>query len=95
MEGVRKDLVGRVDQLAAQLAGLQSTWQERATIAETEARQLRLDLDAQGRLQQALQKQLDEERKAREELARQVSKLVNALPSEQVWPSNISICPPI
>ena len=42
------------------MAGDESTWQERATIAE----------------QQALQQQLDEERKAREELARQVGKLL-------------------
>jgi hypothetical protein len=37
--------------------------------AEQEARQLRRDLDAQGRLQQTLQQQLDEEHKAREKLA--------------------------
>ena len=70
------ELSTRIDQLATQLAGEESTWQERATTAEQEARQLRHDLDAQGRSQQALQEQLDEERKAREELAGQVSKLL-------------------
>ena len=70
------ELSTQVGQLTKQLARLESTWQERATTAEHEARQLRRDLDAQGRLQQALQKQLDEERKAREELARQVGKLL-------------------
>jgi len=68
--------VGRVGQLEAGLTGLQSTWQERATTAETEARQLRRDLDAQSRGQQALQQQLAEERKAREELARRVERLL-------------------
>jgi len=67
---------GRVGQLETQLTGLRSTWQERAMTAEQEARQLRRDLDAQIRGQQALRKQLDEERKAREELARQVGKLL-------------------
>ena len=62
-------LLTQIGQLATQLAGEESTWQERAIAAEQEARQLRRDLDAQGRLQQALQKQLNEERKAREELA--------------------------
>jgi hypothetical protein len=47
---------------------MQSTWQEQATTAEQEARQFRRDLDAQGCLRQALQKQFEEE------LARQVSK---------------------
>ena len=61
---------------ATQAAGLQSTWQEQVTAAEQEARQLRRDLDAQGRLQQTLQKQLDEECKAREELTLQVDKLL-------------------
>ena len=70
------ELSTRIDQLAAQVAREESIWQERATTAETEARQFRRDLDAQGRFQQALQEQLDEERKAREELARQVSKLL-------------------
>jgi len=70
------ELSTRIGQLATQLAGEESTWQERATIAEQEARQLRHDLDAQGRLQQALQQQLDEERKSREALARQVDKLL-------------------
>ncbi len=70
------ELSTRIDQLATQLAGLESTWQERAAAAEQEARQLRRDLDAQGRLQQALQEQLDEERKAREALARQVERLL-------------------
>ncbi len=56
--------------------GHQSTWQERAQASEQEARQLRRDLAAQERFQQALQQQLDEERKAREELARQVSQLL-------------------
>lgn len=66
----------RVGQLETGLTGLQSTWQERATTAEHEARQLRHDLDDQSRGQQALQKQLNEERQAREELARQVGKLL-------------------
>ena len=70
------ELSTRIDQLATQLAGLESTWQERAQASEQEARQLRRDLDAQGRLQQALQEQLDEERKAREALARQVERLL-------------------
>jgi hypothetical protein len=74
--------VEHVGQLETGLAGLQSTWQERATTAEQEARQLRRDLDAQSRGQQALQKQLDEERKAREELARQVSKLLKPSPQK-------------
>jgi len=74
--------VGRVGQLATQLTGLQSTWQERAMTAEQEARQLRRDLDAQGRLQQALQQQFDEERKAREELAQQVSQLLKPSPQK-------------
>jgi DNA repair exonuclease SbcCD ATPase subunit len=63
----------RVGQLATQVAGLESTWQERAQASEQEALQLRRDLAAQERFQQALQQQLAEERKAREELARQVS----------------------
>jgi len=78
-EQVRRDVAGldeRVGRLATQLTGLQATWQERATTAETEARQLRRDLDAQSRGQQALQRQLDEERKAREELARRVERLL-------------------
>ena len=75
------ELSTRIDQLATQLAGEESTWQERATIAEQEARQLRRDLDAQGRFQKALQQQLDEERKAREALARQVDKSLK--PSQQ------------
>jgi DNA repair exonuclease SbcCD ATPase subunit len=74
--------VGRVGQLATQLTGLQSTWQERAMTAEQEARQLRRDLDAQGRLQQALQQQFDEERKAREELAQQVSQRLPPSPQK-------------
>ncbi len=73
---------GRVGQLEAGLAGLQSTWRERATTAEAEARQLRRDLDAQGHLQQALQEQLAEERKAREALARQVSQLLKSSPQK-------------
>ncbi len=72
------ELSTRIGQLATQVAGEESTWQERAQASEQEARQLRRDLDAQGRLQQALQKQLDEERKAREELARQVDKLLKS-----------------
>ncbi len=75
------ELSTRIGQLATQLAGEESTWQERAQASEQEARQLRRDLDAQGRLQQALQKQLDEERKAREALAQQVSQLLE--PSSQ------------
>ncbi len=70
------ELSTQIGQLIKQLAGLQSTWQERATTAENEARQLRRDLDAQSRGQQALQKQLDEERRAREELARRVERLL-------------------
>jgi chromosome segregation ATPase len=70
------ELSTRIDQLATQLAGQESTWQERETAAEQGARQLRRDLDAQGHSQQALQKQFDEERKAREELARQVERLL-------------------
>lgn len=58
------ELSTRIDQLAMQLAKKESTWQERATIAEQEARQLRRDLD--------------EERKAREALARQVDKLLKS-----------------
>jgi chromosome segregation ATPase len=69
MGQLETELLSQVGKLAAQVAGLQSTWQERVTAAEQEARQLRSDLDAQGRLQQTLQKQLDEERRAREELA--------------------------
>jgi chromosome segregation ATPase len=68
------ELLTQLGQLATQLAGIEFTWQERATAAEQEARQLRRDLDAQGHLQRALQQQLDEERKAREALARQVDK---------------------
>jgi hypothetical protein len=59
-----------------QLAELQSIWQERATTVEHEARQLRRNLDAMSSSQHALQKQLDEERQAREELALQVGKLL-------------------
>jgi chromosome segregation ATPase len=70
------ELSTQIGQLIKQLAGLQSTWQEQATTAENEARQLRRDLDAQSRGQQALQKQLDEERRAREELARRVERLL-------------------
>ena len=70
------ELLTQIDQLATQLTGMQSTWQEKLAAAEQEAHQLRRDLDAQGRLQQALQKQLDEERKAREALAKQVEKLL-------------------
>jgi chromosome segregation ATPase len=70
------ELFTQIGQLATQLAGLQSTWQGRAIAAEQEARQLHRDLDAQGSFQQALQQQLDEERKAREELARRVERLL-------------------
>lgn len=63
-------------QLATQLAALESTWQERAETAEQEVRQLRRDLDAQGHGQQTLQQQLDQERQAREALARQVDLLL-------------------
>ncbi len=66
----------QLGQLTKQVAELQSSWQEQATAAEQEARQLRRNLDAQSHGQQTLQKQLGEERKAREELARQVSKLL-------------------
>ncbi len=74
--------VGRVGQLETGLTGLQSTWQERATTAEQEARQLRRDLDAQGRLLQTLQQRLDEEHKAREELAQQVSQRLPPSPQK-------------
>jgi chromosome segregation ATPase len=76
------ELSTRIDQLATQLAGEESTWQERAQASEQEARQLRCDLDAQGRSQRALQEQFDEERKAREELARQVERLVQQTKEE-------------
>jgi hypothetical protein len=84
-EQVRKDVMGldeRVGRLATQLAGLQTIWQERAMTAEHEARQLRRDLDAQGHRQQALQQQLDEERRAREELARQVGQRLPPSPQK-------------
>jgi hypothetical protein len=77
------ELSTRIDQLATQVAGEESTWQERATTAEQEARQLRRDLDAQGRFQQALQQQLDEERKAREVLAQQGGKLLQQPKAEK------------
>jgi chromosome segregation ATPase len=70
------ELLTQIGQLATQVAGQEFTWQERASEALQEARQVRRDLDAQGRLQQTLQQQLDEERKAREALARQVDKLL-------------------
>lgn len=74
------ELLAQVSQLAkqltTQLAGLESTWQELAETAEQEVRQLRRDLETQGRLQQTLQQQLDEERQAREALTRQVDKLL-------------------
>jgi len=70
------ELLARIGQLATQLAGLESPWQERAQASEQEVHQLRRDLDAQGHLQQTLQQQLDEERKAREELAQQVGELL-------------------
>jgi DNA repair exonuclease SbcCD ATPase subunit len=70
------ELRTQIDQLAAQVTGLQSTWWERAQASEQDTRQLRHDLDAQGRLHQTLQKQLDEEHKAREALAQQVSQLL-------------------
>ena len=66
----------RTGQLEASIGQLEATWQQRATAAEKDARQLRLDLDSQAKTQQALQKQLDEERKARETLAKQVEKLL-------------------
>jgi DNA repair exonuclease SbcCD ATPase subunit len=80
-EEIQKQMA-RVGQLETGLTGLQSTWQERATTAEAEARQLRRDLDAQGQLQQTLQQQLTEERKAREELAQQVSQLLKPSPQK-------------
>ena len=70
------EYVSQVGQLTAQLAGEESTWQERARASEQEARQLRHDLAAQGHLQQTLQQQLNEERKAREALAKQLEKLL-------------------
>lgn len=72
------ELRTQIDQLATQVTGLQSTCWERAQASEQEARQLRRDLDAQGRLHQTLQKQLDEEHKAREALAQQVSQLLKS-----------------
>lgn len=66
------ELSSQIGQLTKQVAGLESTWQERAMAAEQEVRQLRRDLDAQERFQQALQRRLNEERQAREALARQV-----------------------
>ena len=76
------EVLSQVGQLATQVSGLQSTWQERAQASEQEARQLRRDLDVQARLQQTLQKQLDEERQAREALARQVDKLTRVQPAK-------------
>jgi chromosome segregation ATPase len=67
------ELLTQIEQLATQVTRMQSTWQERAQASEQEALQLRRDLATQERFQQALQQQLDEEHKAREELARQVS----------------------
>src|SRR6266496_156266 len=70
------ELLSQISQLATQVAGQKSTWLERAQASEQEARQLRRDLDAQRSLQQALQGQLNEERKAREELGRQVAAML-------------------
>ena len=70
------ELLSQISQLATQVAGRESTWLERAQASEQEARQLRRDLDAQRSLQQALQGQLNEERKAREELGRQVAAML-------------------
>lgn len=65
----------RTSLLEASMSQLETTWQQRAVVAEKDARQLHLDLDSQVKTQQALQKQLDEERKAREALAKQVERL--------------------
>lgn len=73
---LEKELSTQIGQLTKQLVELQSTWQERATTAENEVRQLRRALDAQGSLQQMLQKQIDEERKAREALGHQVAAML-------------------
>jgi predicted nucleic acid-binding Zn-ribbon protein len=73
---LEKELSTQIGQLTKQLVELQSTWQERATTAENEARQIRRALDAQGSLQQMLQKQIDEERKAREALGHQVAAML-------------------
>jgi predicted nucleic acid-binding Zn-ribbon protein len=62
--------------------GAWASLQERAMTAEQEARQLRRDLDAQGRFQQTLQQQLDEEHKAREKLAQQVNQLLKSSPQK-------------
>ncbi len=70
------ELLSQISQLATQVAGQESTWLERVQASEQEARQLRRDLDAQRSLQQALQGQLNEERKAREELGRQVAAML-------------------
>jgi len=72
-----------VGSLETQVAGLQSSWQERAMVAEQEARLLRRDLDAQGSLQQAFQQQLDEERKAHEALVRQMERLLQQPKTEK------------
>lgn len=69
-------LDGRLGGQETQVGQLETTWRQRAAAAEKDARQLRLDLNHQAKTQQALQKQLDEERKARELLAKQVEKLL-------------------
>ncbi len=66
----------RTSELETSVGRLETTWQQRATTAEKEARQIRLNLDGQAKTQQGLQRQLDEERKARELLAKQVEKLL-------------------
>jgi len=67
---------GRLGSQETRMSQFETTWQQRAGAAEKEARQLRLDLDNQAKTQQALQKQLDEERTARLALAKQVEKLL-------------------
>jgi DNA repair exonuclease SbcCD ATPase subunit len=67
---------GRLGGQETRTSQLETIWQQRAATAEKEARLLRLDLDNQVKTQQALQKQLDEERKARELLGKQVEKLL-------------------
>jgi predicted RNase H-like nuclease (RuvC/YqgF family) len=73
---LEKELSTQIGQLTAQLTGLQASWQEQATTAENEACQLRRALDAQGRLLQTLQKQIDEERRVREALGHQVAAML-------------------
>lgn len=63
-------------EMASLVAHIEQTRRESAEAVENEARQLRRALDAQGSLQQMLQKQIDEERKAREALGHQVAAML-------------------